>query len=535
MKIQVYTSCSINYLPKARVLAESIAKHSPNTSLVLLLNDDIPEWLDLAAEPFDAIWTPAYLGYSAAWIFEHNVMELCTAVKGRALAKLIDESDADIYLYLDPDCYVFHPLQVFDEYLGNSSIGLVPHILQPADSDVGVQLTEISVAEHGTYNLGHLVVRPDDNGRKLAAWWAARLDKYCFDDKDRGLFTDQRWMDMVPAMFEGVKILRVPNIDVASWNLYGRSITQERANDETAFVIDGYPMVTYHFSGTGPTGVHRAVREIFDPCNAATAEIERIYEDAIARHGQKELEKWRFGFDFFDNGSLITAEMRKLYRRSRDLQNVFPDPFETAGNSYHRWLQTQRPGLVDGIRLSLYSASAAFSELFDTTYYLQKYPDARKAIEDKVVKNALDHYIKLGSSLMYNPNEFFIADYYYSTAKAYEKYQLIENKGTIKGTLLWHYLTTGLENSLEPIPYFDSKWYLATYKDIAEANRLGSVTCPISHFFHSGAKEGRTPCAKFDPKVFLATNDEAQALVATGQVRGAMGAFLSLTFDPIIN
>src|SRR3546814_12289571 len=80
-------------------------------------------------------------------------------------------------------------------------------------------MTEMSVTEHGIYNLGHLFVRPDENGRALSRWWADRLDKYCFDDKTIGLFTDQRWMDLVPATFEGVKILRVPNMDVASWNI----------------------------------------------------------------------------------------------------------------------------------------------------------------------------------------------------------------------------------------------------------------------------------------------------------------------------
>src|SRR3546814_11023778 len=79
--------------------------------------------------------------------------------------------------------------------LFRSSIGLVPHILTVETTDIGVQMTEMSVTEHGIYNLGHLFVRPDENGRALARWWADRLDKYCFDDKTIGLFTDQRWID----------------------------------------------------------------------------------------------------------------------------------------------------------------------------------------------------------------------------------------------------------------------------------------------------------------------------------------------------
>ena len=71
-------------LPKARVLAVSLACVEPQASLTLCLNDVHPDWLDPATEPFDRIWLPEDLGYDRGWIFQHNVMELCTAVKGRA-------------------------------------------------------------------------------------------------------------------------------------------------------------------------------------------------------------------------------------------------------------------------------------------------------------------------------------------------------------------------------------------------------------------------------------------------------------------
>src|SRR3546814_18014093 len=125
-------------------------------------------------------------------------------------------------------------LAAADGYLGDSSIGLVPHILTVETTDIGVQMTEMSVTEHGIYNLGHLFVRPDENGRALARWWADRLDKYCFYDKTIGLFTVQRWMDLVPATFEDVKILRVPTMDVASWNICGRVVHQNDEGHELA-------------------------------------------------------------------------------------------------------------------------------------------------------------------------------------------------------------------------------------------------------------------------------------------------------------
>ena len=77
MKISVYTSCSLNYLPKARVLAESLAAAEPRANLTLCLNDVPPDWFDPAAEPFDRIWLPEDLGYDRGcchrrWLFSSS-------------------------------------------------------------------------------------------------------------------------------------------------------------------------------------------------------------------------------------------------------------------------------------------------------------------------------------------------------------------------------------------------------------------------------------------------------------------------------
>src|SRR3546814_2894397 len=81
MKIAVYTSCSLNYYAKARALLESIRRNSPNTSVTLCLCDELAGDCDPLAEGFDRMWQPHDLGYSRAWVFQHNVMELCTGVR----------------------------------------------------------------------------------------------------------------------------------------------------------------------------------------------------------------------------------------------------------------------------------------------------------------------------------------------------------------------------------------------------------------------------------------------------------------------
>jgi hypothetical protein len=530
MKISVYTSCSLNYLPKARVLAETLAAAEPEASLTLCLNDILPPWLEPGAEPFDRIWLPEDLGYDRGWIFRHNVMELCTAVKGRALERLIAEDAPDLVLYLDPDVVVYNPLGPIDGYLGEASIGLVPHILKPEETDLGVELTEISVAAHGVYNLGHLILRPDDRGRRFARWWTERLDRYCFDDPARGLFTDQRWVDLAPALFDGVKILKQPNLDVASWNLAGRTVAQERAGDPGSFTVDGHPLITYHFSGTGPTGTHRRIRQTFDPGNGAVAEIERLYEAAIARHGQSRLEHRPPGYDFFDDGTPVTPAARRIYRQHDDLRQAFPDPYACPPGqlTYRTWLQQQRPGAVDGLSLPAHRLAAAYADLFDADYYLAAYPDAAEAIAAGDFADALDHYERAGSRRLYDPNEFFVSAWYHDQALAHDPWPLTEHAGRREGTLLWHYLTVGLPAGIEPVEFFDSRWYLEQNPDFAAAYRLGKASTPLAHFLRNGSREGRDPGPAFQSGPYLEATPAARELSAADAVRGAFGALVRL-------
>lgn len=528
MNIAVYTSCALNYLPKARVLAESLATAEPAASLTLCLNDQPPHWLDLSAEPFDRIWLPEDLGYDRAWIFEHDVMELCTAVKGRALLRLFEEEEPDLVIYLDPDVLVCRPLALISEWLGDASVGLVPHITAPEETDIGIELTELSVAAHGVYNLGHLVVRRDARGRAFARWWAARLDRYCFDDRARGLFTDQRWVDLVPAIFEGVKILKEPGLDVASWNLSHREIRQTRPGDLAAFEVNGRPLVTYHFSGTGPSGTHARVRSIFAPEQAAAAEIERCYEEAIARHGQAELAGLPPAHDFFDDGTPVTREARLLYRRHADLREAFPDPYACPPGrpSYLAWLRENRPGVVDGIQPPPSRLLQAYHDLFDEEWYLRRNPEAARAIATGRHPSAIAHYEAEGSRLLMDPNPFFVSSWYLDRASDRGLHPLGDPVAGREGTLLWHYLTSGLPAGIEPIEFFDSRWYLEQNPDVADAFRLGTVSTPLAHFLHHGAGEGRDPGPRFDTAAWQKANPEAAALAEREDINGFFGAFV---------
>jgi hypothetical protein len=86
VKVVCFSSFTYSYLDRARVLFSSVRRFHPSWELVALVTDDPPEGFSLRIEeePFDRIMHARELGIPDfdAWLFKHDVVEACTAVKG---------------------------------------------------------------------------------------------------------------------------------------------------------------------------------------------------------------------------------------------------------------------------------------------------------------------------------------------------------------------------------------------------------------------------------------------------------------------
>ena len=357
-KIHVFTSAALNYIPKARVLFESVRQHHPNWMLHLALADELRGEIDLSREPFDNMMTLESLGIPEyrAWAFTHRIVELATAIKPFAMRKLLEREDCEAVIYLDPDIVVFSPLDDITAALVHVDILLVPHQTTPEASISAVIDNEIGSLKHGIYNLGFLGVSPTDEGMRFADWWAQRLYYFCRDNICNGLFTDQRWIDLVPAFFDGVGIVRSPRHDVATWNLTTRHLD---GNFNAGFTVDGKPLGFYHFTGFDK-GDHHIMAAKNAIGNESVQVLLRWYANRIAELGKDPLCRIPWFFSIFDNGEPISVAQRVVYRERVDLQRAFPDPM--AANGFLLWWKTQGireyPDLFDGKR-----ASAALEQL----------------------------------------------------------------------------------------------------------------------------------------------------------------------------
>jgi hypothetical protein len=243
MKKAIFTSILPNYLPKAMLLGDSISKNGGN---------DIDFYIVISekkkARPSLKGWKILYLEdiideELEPWAMMHDVVELCTAIKPFAMEKLLKKYDS--VLYIDPDIKVYSILDKIFENLNKYDCILTPHLLSYGNDKNTIIDHELSILKHGIYNLGFLGLSNKPNGMAINEFWKSRCYYFCERNSTRGVFTDQKFFDLVPFYFDNVLVDKNPGYDVASWNLFERNLTFSKDGE---ILVNNAPLVFYHFS-----------------------------------------------------------------------------------------------------------------------------------------------------------------------------------------------------------------------------------------------------------------------------------------------
>lgn len=420
-----FTSICLNYVPKAIVLARTLKEHNPDIHFCLLVSDRIPEGALDQIDLFDEVVTIDDLNIpeKPSWIFRHSVVELCTAVKGFFMVDLLEREDCAAAFYFDPDIVCFSALDVLKEKLANASILLTPHLTDPEATSEAIMDNEICALKHGVYNLGFLGLRPSAEAFRFARWWRDRLRDFCRADIPGGLFTDQRWVDLAPALFQGVEIVRHPGCNAATWNLTNRNI---EGDFSTGFTVNGQPLIFYHFSGFD-SGAQGAMLDKYGGEMPAAQLLRKWYVQETVKSGDAHFAQFPWALGSFNNGEPIADAQRVLYRDRIDLQRAFPDPFDVSnpGASYYHWYHSEVLGRPIGHDNSGYNALVEFLEtkrplspnpFFDCQWYLQHNPDVAAA-----GLNPLLHFVLAGANEGRQPNPDFYPAYYREQLPAAER------------------------------------------------------------------------------------------------------------------
>jgi hypothetical protein len=339
MKVLCYSSFTFSYLNRARVLFQTLRRFHPDWELVALITDEPPPGFAFnpANEPFDRVVWAQDLGIAAfqGWLFKHDVVEVCTAVKGPFIHQACS-SGAEAVIYLDPDTALFAPLDPLVEWLQDHDILLTPHLIDPNDEPAAILDNDLSASRTGIFNLGFVAIRTTGEGARFAKWWNDRLLDYCYDDMPNGLFVDQRWCDHVPALFDKVKVVRDPGYNVASWNLSRRTVAVQK---DGRITVNGSPLRFWHFTKLGPLGDTMTKR--YAGQNFPVYEIWAWYKRQVTAATEARIPARWWAYDRYADGSPIEKPQRVLYRERADLQAAYPDPFAAGEGSYKQWLERE--------------------------------------------------------------------------------------------------------------------------------------------------------------------------------------------------
>jgi hypothetical protein len=307
-KNTAFTICACNYLDKASVVKATFLKHHPDFDFQIILVDK-----PMKTTPFETPFTwaadlriPQFLQMA----FKYDVIELCTAIKPFVFNALLLKSD--IVIYLDPDIMVFNRLSPVIDALadGTTDITLTPHTTTPyADLQ---RPNDRDLLKFGCYNLGFIAARSSENAKMIMRWWSERLHENCFYDPTDSLAVDQKWMDLVPGFFTGVRVLRDPGLNLAFWNLHERTI---EVASEGLLVNNSYPLRFIHFSSfpeDDPSLIARKQSRFKRGDRADFVRLALEYKREIDQFKSKHPITSQYSYDFFDDGRKISPLLRRL-------------------------------------------------------------------------------------------------------------------------------------------------------------------------------------------------------------------------------
>jgi len=324
----VFTIVSKNYLHYALNLMESVAQHLPAAQRVVVLCDSA-EGLAVAPAGIEFLGIED-LGIAQVdrMLFQYSILELNTAIKPFAFRKLFERPGFASVIYFDPDIQLFSSGAPLLARLQQADVVLTPHLGAPLDDDR--HPSDLSILQSGTYNLGFLALRRSADAASLLNWWSEKLRRDCVVDIPRGLFTDQKWMDLVPGFFERVCIERHPGWNVAYWNLKHRAVTQ----DAEGFKVNGQPLFFFHFSGYSIGG--RSISKHQDrfelaQCSAATQQLFAQYVERLDRFGRSRYAAMPYAFARLANGISLPDVARRVLRNELLDQTHLPDLRSPAG------------------------------------------------------------------------------------------------------------------------------------------------------------------------------------------------------------
>jgi hypothetical protein len=338
--MQACTAIMGNFLPHARVLAQSFHEHHPGTRMTILVVDHDA---DSGREPFDAVrpWDLALPREEVDRILTLFDGAMPAGALRGALVRHLLQAHSEPVLFLDPDAQVFAPLNDIGRLAAQHGIVLSPHLMGPPACHGGFAGDHTFLLA-GAFNSGFLAVGP--GGASFLDWWAARLQRWTLLAPTEGYYGTQRWLDLVPAMFPH-HVLDDPGCNVMTINARERALRIVPGG----YFAGAHPLRLFHFGGGFDpkqpylTGPGYAPEEALLSEHGCLAALHRRYAEALLASGWDDRPALSPPLELAPDTPL-DATMRALYREAllaSEEQGTAepPNPYAHGSTAFVEWLK----------------------------------------------------------------------------------------------------------------------------------------------------------------------------------------------------
>jgi len=216
----IFTVCTINNLAHAFVLGDSIKTQHPEYQFVIGLVDNKSNIPTSIKSPYlildnTEIEIPEFIQMAE----KYTIDELSANCKPFFAEYFLEKTEK--LIFLDCTSVIFQSITFVSDLLNHSNIVLTPQLLF-----ANKHPNEKLILNSGIYHAGFIGFKKSDETFKFLKWWSKNTSTKGFKDLCKGLNTDQLWLEHVPAMYEGVYILKEAGVNIGYWNQSERNITQ---------------------------------------------------------------------------------------------------------------------------------------------------------------------------------------------------------------------------------------------------------------------------------------------------------------------
>lgn len=238
------TISSADHLHKTLALYDSLRRIHTDAFLHVLCTEDLIDKLPPGNIALYHIPDLTHLPSAQAIVskYSSSADKLRWSLKPVFLHYLLEEK-SDKVIYIDNDIYFFGDYAFLFDLLDEYNFLLTPHHY-PRDPDRDQNWLEANFRV-GLYNAGFIAVRRDAIAH--LDWWAACCAYRCEKNPLRGMFDDQKYLDLMPVMNERAHVLRHKGCNVAEWN---KAVISRTERDGQIYLDEKYPLVFIHFNGT---------------------------------------------------------------------------------------------------------------------------------------------------------------------------------------------------------------------------------------------------------------------------------------------